>query len=108
MKITAVGYEGEGYDYTQRAYEILTTKENVPLEITLLASEDSPVVNPVFVIKNWNGQNVQLEINDQKVKRGKDFRYGIEYDVEGNVNLIVWIKVESNKAIQFVLTPEPL
>ena len=108
MKMTASGYEDKGYDYSQRAYIIQTKKENAPLEITLLASENSPVVNPAFLIKNWPGQGVLLKMSDREIKRGKDFRWGIEYDVEGNVNLIVWIKVESIETVQFVFTPQSL
>lgn len=108
MKMTASGYEDKGYDYSQRAYIIQTKKENAPLEITLLASENSPVVNPAFLIKNWPGQGVLLKMSDREIKRGKDFRWRIEYDVEGNVNLIVWIKVESIETVQFVFTPQSL
>jgi len=47
--------------------------------------------NPSFVIQNWDGSELKLKINDREKARGKDFRIGMEYDVEGNISLIVWI-----------------
>jgi hypothetical protein len=105
MQITGGDYEVEGYDYTQRAYMIQTEEESAPLQITLLASADSPLVNPAFVVKAWGGQEVSLRMDGQPVNRGKDFRYGIEYDVDGNVNLVVWLKLKSEQPVELSLRP---
>ena len=36
-------------------------------------------------------------LNDKSIDSGKDFRQAIEYDVEGNKKLIVYIKHKSNE-----------
>lgn len=92
MHVELPNYESNGFDYTQRAFVLNTVKPGAELKMTLVASEKSPLFNPVFVIKNWDGSELKLIVNDKEMPRGKDFRYGKEYDVEGNCSLIVWIK----------------
>jgi len=55
--------------------------------------------------QNWDGSDIKLKINDVEIPRGKDFRYGMEYDVEGNISLIVWIKKRATSKINITLTP---
>ena len=80
-------------------------KTGASLNIELAASKNSPVHNPAFVINNWSNQEVQLKINGKTINRGKDFRLGFEYDVNGKTHLIVWIKKQSNKTIKLSLEP---
>ena len=105
LKISGAGYESGGYDYSQRAY-IINTKNNFGnLKFTLGGSESSPLVNPAFVIQNWKNPNVRLSIDGKSIDRGKDFRYAVEYNVEGVPQLIVWIKYQSAKNTVFELIP---
>jgi hypothetical protein len=101
LKIVSSGFESEGYDYTQRAYLIKSFNSESESEITLRleASKESPLVNPAFVIKHWNGDEFILLINGDPVPRGKDFRYGVEYDVEGNPKIIIWLKYNSAEPV---------
>jgi len=52
----------------------------------------------------WGPDDAALKINGRKVPRGKDFRFGIEYDVEGNANLIVWVKIKAKEETKISLT----
>ena len=54
LKIISKGFRSEGYSRDQRAYVLIKqTKGEADLEFELPAGEESPVVNPAFVIKNW-------------------------------------------------------
>jgi hypothetical protein len=105
LKLSGAGFESGGYDYSQRAYVINAKSNPGNLKFTLSGSESSPLVNPAFVIKNWKDPNVKLNIEGKSINRGKDFRYAVEYDVEGIPQLIVWIKYQSAKKAEFELIP---
>lgn len=105
MKVTGSGYKSEGYDYTQRAYILETKRPGAGLDLEFAASEERPLVNLALVIKNWGRDDASLRINGKKVPRGKDFRFGIEDDVEGNSTLIVWVKIKAVEKTRLSLSP---
>jgi hypothetical protein len=105
MKVTGSGYKSEGYDYTQRAYILETKRHGSGLDLEFAASKERPLVNLALVIKNWGRDDVSLRINGKKIPRGKDFRFGIEYDVEGNTTLIVWVKIKADERTRLSLRP---
>jgi hypothetical protein len=101
-----VGYkDDEAYDYSQRAYTLTAEEQGAPLELDFAASDRSPLVNLALVVNNFGDSEVALQVNGHDVPRGKDFRYGIEYDVEGNANLVVFIKKRATRKTSVVLTP---
>ena len=59
----------------------------------------SPIVNVPLVIKGWGDAQAKLKINGSDVPRGRDFRYGFRYGLDG-ADLIVWIRIESVKPIK--------
>ena len=98
----AKGCTDRGYSMEQRAYQLTSKAQKV--SFALDASQDSPVVNPCFVIKNWGGNSkASLGINGKTVAPGKDFRQGIIRDTDGTQTMIIWIKAESNEPIKFHL-----
>ncbi|MHC4345153.1 MAG: hypothetical protein ACYSUP_10755 [Planctomycetota bacterium] len=68
------------------------------------ASEDSPLVNPAFVVRNWGEKKARFQINGKTVERGKNFRYGHRHTLEGT-DLIVWIKLESTQQVELSIIP---
>lgn len=102
------GYTSEGYDVTQRAYVLNYTSAGVPsaLEFELGASEESPVVNPCFLVKGWGDADVTLKIDAQPIGRGKDFRFGHVRGRLGGPDLVVWIDLDSTKTVKMSLSPE--
>jgi hypothetical protein len=101
-----VGYkDDEAYDYSQRAYTLNTRQQGAPLELEFTASEGSPLVNLALVVNNFGDYDVALTIDGNEVPRGKDFRYGIEYDVEGNAHLVVFIRKRATQTTSVCLTP---
>jgi len=96
----------EGFDPTQRAY-ILTCKEPSKLcqiKLKLLASEESPIVNPAFILAGWGEASASLKINGKPISQGKDFRIGHRRRLQGT-DLILWIEAEATNLLQIDLSP---
>ncbi|MHC4646994.1 MAG: hypothetical protein ACYTBJ_15975, partial [Planctomycetota bacterium] len=91
------------YDYKQRAYVLTMGKKTGCVKFVLNGSEDSPIVNPAFVIKNWGEADPMLTIDGLEFRRGRDFRYGHRHGLEGT-DLIVWVKYESAKPAEFSIS----
>ena len=94
------------YDKSQRAYQLVANADT--LSFTLGASDDSPVVNPCFVIKNWGSEDdsAGLKIDGEKQPAGPDFRQGIVRDTDGTLMMIVWIDRESTAPLKVEITKE--
>jgi len=39
----------------------------------------------------------------RRIACGKTFRYGIEYDVEGNPSFVTWMKIQAKQNIEISL-----
>jgi len=90
------GGASEGYDKAQRAY--LVTTDGDELSFTLKASKKAPIVNPCFVLKNWDKQvQVQLDGDNKLV------RQGLVRDTDGNLQLVVWIQFNSTNTTSIAL-----
>jgi hypothetical protein len=102
------GYASQGYDITQRAYPINCKSPGEPsaLVFELQASEESPLVNPCFVVKGWGNAAVKLMIDGKPIARGDDFRYGYERESEGESDLVVWMNLGATKTVKIGLSPE--
>jgi len=94
-----------GYDYTERAYMLDTKDQDADIEMEFDASNNNPLYNLALVVNNWGGKDVRLRLNDREIAKGKDFRTGIEYDVEGNMKLVVWIKHKAQNKTMVRLSP---
>jgi len=106
LRTGASAFSSEGYDQTQRAY-VLNCKEvgkASSVAFTLAASEDSPVISPGIVIKDWGRSDAALKVNGQNVPRGKDFRLGHRRTTRSS-NLILWVKIDSVKPVTVSLSP---
>ena len=104
LKLKTSTFQYQGYDPTQRAYVLTCKKAGKPavIEFELLASDESPVVNPAFVIKNWGQAQPRLNINGKPVKPDKNFRIGHRHTLESS-DLIVWLKIESTDKLKVSL-----
>ncbi|MBN1387565.1 MAG: LamG domain-containing protein [Bacteroidales bacterium] len=98
--------KSDGYDYTERIYKLKVKKKGSEVVFNLEASEDSPICNPAFEISNWGDDKVRLYVNGREINESSELRYGIEYDVEGNTKLIVFVEMQSEKGTQFRIIPE--
>ena len=105
LHITGNNLKNEGYDPSQRAYILRCDRTGSALNFEIQGSQDSPVVNPALLIKNWGPHAPQLKINGRSISRGKEFRWGIEHTISGQADLIVWIKMRSPDPIMISLDP---
>jgi hypothetical protein len=88
------GGNSKGYEKGQRAY-ILEAKSN-ELSFTLKASEESPLVNPCFVIKGFDNK-AYITIEGKKINA----RQGLVRDTDGKIQLVAWINHESTEPVNF-------
>lgn len=108
LRLSNREFGSEGYDKFQRAY-VLTSGNgagSATLEFELAGSEDSPLVNPAIVVKNWGWSDATLAINDEGIQRGEGFRFGHRHTVEGS-DLIVWILYHSTEPAKISLARTP-
>lgn len=105
VKVNGSAFACEGYDKGERAF-VFQRNEQIPavLEFEIMADNDSPVINPAFVVKNWGDRRVNLLINGNILARGKQFRYGYKSTVQGT-DLVVWLKTESSNLLKVSLAP---
>jgi len=91
------------YDKGQRAY--IMDAESFPMIFTLDCSEESPLANVCFVIKDWGDHSAaQLKINGNQIEPGTDFRQGIIRDVDGTPTMNVWVSMESSTPVEFEIS----
>ena len=103
MVISSQGFEGGHYDEAERAYILeKTTFGEETLELVLNGNEESPIINPAFIIKNWNKQQAALSVDGEAWMPGADFRKGIRKSLEGD-DLIVWIRLNSQSPVTITL-----
>ena len=90
------GGQSYGYDQAQRAY--IFNMEHEDLSFNILGSEDTPIQNLCFVIKNWNtNKKASLNINGKEIPAGKIFRQGIVIDTDGNEMLIMFTEFSAEE-----------
>lgn len=87
------------YTAEEKAYTISLADEISILDFTLKGTDNSPLVNPAFVIKNWGNHDIILEVDGKVKEKGKDVRYDIRHSI-GSDDLIVWMRLEENKEVQ--------
>jgi hypothetical protein len=92
------GAEDKGYVKEERAYHLTASSDFIAFD--LKASEDKPIVNLCFIIKNYSKKNnAEIFINDKRIKAGSDFRQGSVFDTDGKAMKIIWLKHRSDSPI---------
>ena len=104
MRISSDAYSGGMYDQSERAYLVEKTDPGNLSTCTFVleASNESPLVNPAVIIKNWGNQLSTLFVNGEKFIPGEDFRQGIRKGPLGE-DLIIWIRLDSQKPVKMTL-----
>jgi hypothetical protein len=103
LKLSGSEFISEGYNFRERAYVLNCKRGGSNFKCKLMASQESPLVNPAFVFRNWGDSGAQLKIDGRKIKRGSNFRFGHRHSLEGS-DLIVWLKTESTQTVEIVLS----
>jgi len=89
----------------ERAYYFTckALNSNNPLEFTINASKKHPIMNLALVIRNFDA-DILLKINGEDIPHGKNFRYGIEHDLDEN-KVVIWIKLNVSDPTQILISP---
>jgi len=96
------------YDPTQKAYNVPRQGRGpVELKFSLVDPDLSNplcIINPTFIVKDWDTPGVELKVDGKTVKQAKDFRIGYEETHTGS-DLICWLKMKSDKTVKFSISP---
>jgi hypothetical protein len=96
LEVLGGNVESRGYDKFQRAY-VLECKDGASeIELRILGSEESPLVNPAFVFKGWGKRKVSVTVSGEKFKDGVNYRAGYEKKIDG-IDLVLWFEGESEE-----------
>jgi Concanavalin A-like lectin/glucanases superfamily len=95
------------FDPSQRAY-VLTPKspgENSAgqsIDLTLEASDHSPVVNPAFVIKDWDESHAGIKAGEKELSPD-DVKTGLVHRLDGT-DLVIWLRVSTTQPLRIAIT----
>jgi len=106
VSVEGVAFSSEGYDPTERAFQLTKKKDGSPatLRVQISADAEHPIINPAFVIKNWGESHPALMLDGVKVKEGEGFRFGHRHTLDGT-DLVVWFRIESTKRMTLSIIP---
>ncbi len=97
------GFTNLGYDTSERCYlledlspETKDQSGDLSIKIKVLGTSGSPVINPAFYVKNWNGEVPRVFVDGKEMK---DARIGLKYELDGT-DLIVYLPLKSTKKVQ--------
>ena len=91
------GGESYGYDKGQRAYKIAAKYDK--FSFILDASENSPLVNPSFVLAGWDSK-AKVKVDGANVDADKKMRQGLVRDTNGTLQLVVWMELTSEQPVK--------
>jgi hypothetical protein len=100
ITVAAGDASGAAYDPAQRAFVVhrSATAKAGGLTLKLMASESSPLVNPAFVIENWNGA-AKVTVGSKGAKSDTPVRIGYIHHLEGD-SLVLYLEMTSSKETQ--------
>ena len=106
IELKTDSYTGGNYISHERAYFFTCKdpKSTESLEFIIEANEDHPIMNLALVIQNLN-TNLSLKVNGQEIPRGKDFRFGVNHELNGS-KMCVWLKLRRSNSTQILITPD--
>lgn len=101
------GFESLGYDTSERCYLIqgLGLKAyglSESLSIKLMGTSDSPVNNPAFYVKDWNGELPVIYVDGKLFSEAK---IGLKYELDGT-DLIVFLPLQETKDVNVKIVVE--
>jgi len=92
-----------GYDRSERCYK-LANEAGKPrsIDIGLSANASSPAMNPIFHVKNWNGDRPRILLNGKEAREAK---VGLNRRLEGT-DLVVFLPIRATSRITVRIVPE--
>jgi hypothetical protein len=83
------GCKTAGYQKETRDFPLIS--EKVSMSVRIAASDESPLVNPCFTVRNWGHDGAaQVKTDGAGVK---DVRQGIIIDTDGTKTMVIWLEL---------------
>jgi len=107
MEVAGGAFAAEGFDPADRAFVLSRPGPGGPsrVTVTLHASKESPVLNPVLRVQGWGCSSPAVEIDGKPAPLGRDVRAGFVPGLDRD-DLVLWIRLESNSPIRISLSPD--
>ena len=105
MEASGAGFQSEGYDPAERAFVVrcVDSSGHAPLNITLQASAESPLVDPVVIVRGWDTR-ARVIVDGKAMVPGESFRIGSVQRLD-SVDLIIWMEMESHQPTRIEIDP---
>jgi hypothetical protein len=105
LEMEGTSYTYEGYNLNERAFEFLNASADpAPLSLRFLADPDTPLVNPVLIVKDWGTQDVELLQDEKPVSEETGFRYAIRRTLHSR-DLILWLDQTFTQESNIIIKP---
>ena len=92
------GCTAGAYVKETRSFPLAASK--AAMSVNIAATAASPVVNPCFTVKNWNGSGTATVT----VPGATDIRQGTIVDTDGTRTLVVWAEVTATSTLNVTLS----
>jgi hypothetical protein len=98
------GGASQGYNQSHRAYGF--TYGATPLSFQIAASDNHPIQNLCFEIRNWKSRTAKanLKIDSVSQAAGPNFRQGVNIDTDGTYTMIIWAGLSATAPRDFEIT----
>lgn len=106
LTVVAGPFDATALDRSERAWHLARAGDGDELDVSIKASDRSPLVNAALVIENWGDAAVLATVDGQAVPRGADFRYGYVNTLDG-IDLVVWLRAETTAPTRIKLEGKP-
>lgn len=102
LSVLGSGFISKGYDKTQRCYQLENQNSKATsVELTLIGSKDSPVINPAIRVKNWNSNRAKILVNGKEAENSK---FGINHQLDGD-DLVIYIPLKEITSVKITIVP---
>jgi hypothetical protein len=97
--VGTAGAESYGYNKANKSFDFKASGGDISFIIE--ASEQSPVMNPCFMIHNWASESLaNFSINGEIITAGPSLRQGIIRDVDGSLCLLAWTEFTGTSPVE--------
>jgi len=95
-------FTSHGFNKSERCYQFENNNsKTTKLEFKIAGSEENPICNPAFLIKNWTSEKASILVNGKPIK---DVRIGFNHELEGD-DLVVFLFLEKNEPVEITIQP---
>jgi hypothetical protein len=97
--ITKYGCKKAFYNQAERAYELISSGGE--MSFILKGSVQSPIVNPVFIIHEWQNDDIAIVLNGDKLIENQNYRQDFVQKIDRR-DLIIWMDLRSDKEMSIL------